>query len=268
VKHAGLMVLAVILGVPTTAQWINYPTPGIPRTKDGKPILTARVPHMPDGRPDLSGVWHGESAPSDVPQGTNGDALPKYFLDITRDLAPADVPFQSWAADLYEERKANFGKDDPISRCLPLGVPRSDADGVPMKILQTRNLVAILQEGDASFRQIFLDGRRFPRDPQPSWRGYSVGKWEGEVLVVETRGLRDRGWLDGFGHPHSDALKVVERFRRRDFGHMDIQITIDDPKAYRGPLTYTQTQVLMPDNDLLELVCNENERDSTHFVGK
>jgi len=142
VKTPGLVVLAVILGVPAPGQWIDYSTPGIPRTKDGKPILTARVPHMSDGRPDLSGVWHGESAPSDVPQGTNGDSLPKYFLDIARDLAPADVPFQTWAAALYEERKANFGKDDPISHCLPLGVPRSDADSVPTKIIQTRNNVS------------------------------------------------------------------------------------------------------------------------------
>ncbi len=250
-----------------TGQWVKYPSPGIPRTKDGKPNLSARVPRMPDGKPDLSGVWHGESAAGDA-QGTNGDALPKYFLDITRDLDPADVPFQQWAADLYQQRTANFDKDDPISRCLPLGVPRSDADGVPMKILQTRNLVAILQEGDASFRQIFLDGRPLPADPQPTWRGYSVGRWDAQTMVVETTGFHDRGWLDAFGHPHSDALRVVERFRRRDFGHMDIQITIDDPKAYRRPLTYTQGQVLMPDTDLLELVCNENERDSKHFVGQ
>jgi hypothetical protein len=267
-NSASIIALGTILGTTAAAQWMNYPTPGVPRTKDGKANLTARALRMPDGRPDLSGVWHGESAASDAPQGTNGDALPKYFLDITRDLAPAEVPFQPWAADLYEQRKANFGKDDPISRCLPLGVPRSDADGVPMKIIQTRDLVAILQEGDGGFRQIFLDGRPLPVDPQPSWRGYSVGKWEGQVLVVETRGFNDRGWLDAFGHPHSDALRVVERFRRRDFGHLDIQITIDDPKAYRRPLTYTQSQVLMPDTDLLELVCKENERDSKHFVGR
>jgi len=267
-NKAAFLVSAITLGFPATGQWINYRTPGIPRTKDGKPNLAARVPRMPDGRPDLSGVWHGESEASDAPQGTDGDALPKYFLDITRDLAPADVPFQPWAADLYQERKANFGKDDPISRCLPLGVPRSDADGVPMKIIQTHSLVAILQEGDAGFRQIFLDGRPLPTDPQPSWRGYSVGKWEGDVLVVETRGFSDRGWLDGFGHPHSDALRVVERFRRRDFGHMNIQITIDDPKAYRRSLTYTQSQLLMPDTELLELVCNENERDSRHLIGR
>src|SRR5438874_1368570 len=218
-KKTRLMVSALMLTVAATGQWINHRTAGIPRAKDGKPNLTARAPRSKDGRPDLSGIWHGESATSDAPEGTNGDALPKYFLDITRDLPPGDVPFQPWAADLYEERKASFGKDDPISRCLPLGVPRSDADGVPMKIVQTRNLVAILQEGDASFRQIFLDGRPLPTDPQPSWRGYSVGKWEGDALIVETRGFRDRGWLDGFGHPHSDVLRVVERFRRRDFGH-------------------------------------------------
>lgn len=267
-NYPGLVAIAVMLGVPLTGQWVNYPTQGIPRTRDGKPNLTARVPRMTDGKPDLTGVWHGESAAGEAPQGTNGDALPKYFLDITRDLDPADVPFQPWAADLYEQRKANFGKDDPISRCLPLGVPRSDADGVPMKIIQTRDLITILQEGDASFRQIFLDGRPLPTDPQPTWRGYSVGKWEGSALVVETSGFHDKGWLDGFGHPHSDTLRVVERFRRRDFGHMDIQITINDPKAYRRPLTYTQSHALMPDSDLLELVCNENERDAKHLVGQ
>jgi len=267
-RPGALIALGAMLAVSAAGQWTNYPTPGIPRTKDGKPNLKARAPRTPDGKPDLSGVWQGESASGDAPQGTNGDALPKYFLDITRDMAPADVPFQPWAAKLYERRKAYFQKDDPISRCLPLGVPRTDADGVPMKIVQTQSLVAILQEGDASFRQIFLDGRALPEDPQPSWRGYSVGKWEGQILVVETRGFNDRGWLDAFGHPHSDALRVVERFRRRDFGHMDIQITIDDPKAYRRALTYTQSQALMPDTDLLELVCKENERDSKHFVGQ
>jgi hypothetical protein len=190
-----VIVLTAMLAFAASGQWINYPTRGIPRTKHGKPSLTARAPHTPEGKPDLSGIWHGESAKGDAPQGTDGDALPKYFLDITRDLAPADIPFQPWAADLYNQRRENFGKDDPISRCLPLGVPRSDADGVPMKIIQTQDVVAILQEGDASFRQVFLDGRPLPRDPQPSWRGYSVGKFQGGVLVVETRGFRDRvGW--------------------------------------------------------------------------
>src|SRR5690242_5736806 len=137
-----LAILTVIVALPAIAQWVNYPAPGIPRTKDGKPNLKARAPRMPDGRPDLSGVWNGESATAESPQGTNGEDLPKYFLDITRDLAPGDVPFQPWAAAIYQERQANFAKDDPISRCLPLGVPRSDADAVPKKIIQTHSLVA------------------------------------------------------------------------------------------------------------------------------
>lgn len=265
-KNRGL-VLAVLLAVPLAGQWIDYPAPGIPRTASGKPALAAPMRHMSDGTPDLSGIWQADSV-ADVSKGANGETLPKYFLDITRDLAPSDVPFQPWAAALYQQRSANFAKDDPISRCLPLGVPRADADAVPFKIIQTRGLIAILQEGDASFRQIFLDGRPLPKNPQPSWRGYSVGQWQRDVLVVETIGFNDQGWLDAFGHPHSDALRVVERFHRRDFGHMDIQITIDDPKAYRSLLTYTQSQRLTPDNEILETVCNENERDSRHLVGK
>jgi hypothetical protein len=266
-KNCGLAVFLLLLEVSFAGQWINYPAPGIPRTAGGKPDLTAPVPHTSDGKPDLSGLWRADSV-ADPSKGANGETLPKYFLDITRDLAPADVPFQPWAAALYQQRRANFAKDDPISRCLPLGVPRADADAAPFKIIQTRGLIAILQEGDASFRQIFLDGRPLPKDPQPSWRGYSVGKWERDFLVVQTIGFRDRGWLDALGHPHSDALRVVERFRRRNYGHMDIQVTIDDPKTYRRPLTYTQSQTLTPDNEILETVCNENERDSRHLVGK
>ena len=262
-----LTVFAVLFAASLAGQWIDYPAPGIARTASGKPDLTAPVPHMSDGMPDLSGIWQADSV-AEVPKGANGETLPKYFLDITRDLAPADVPFQPWAAALYQQRRENFAKDDPISRCLPLGVPRTDADAVPLKIIQTRNLIAILQEGDASFRQIFLDGRPLPKNPQPSWRGYSVGKWQRDVLVAETIGFNDQGWLDAFGHPHSDALRVVERFRRRDFGHLDIQITINDPKAYRRPITYTQSHKLTPDNEILETVCNENERDSRHLVGK
>jgi len=196
------------------------------------------------------------------------DPLPTNFLDVTHDLAPQDLAFQPWAAMLFKQRNDDFGKDDPISHCLPLGTPRRDADALPFKIVQTRGLMILLQEGDASFRQVFLDGRPLPKDPQPSWMGYSVGKWDRDALVVETIGLRDQGWLDGLGHPHSDALRVVERFRRRDFGHMEIQITIDDPKAYQKPFSYTQQYRLTPDNELLENICLENERDSKHLVGK
>jgi hypothetical protein len=249
-------------------QWIHYQVRGIPRTRDGKPNLSARAPRMSSGTPDLSGTWQAESDPDESPQGTQGEALPKYFLDITRDLAREDVPFTPWAEALYKQRVADFLKDDPITRCLPFGVPRQDASADPFKTVQTRSLLIVLQEGDSSFRQIFLDGRPLPKDPQPSWMGYSVGRWEKDVLVVESRGFRDQGWLDAFGHPNSDALRVVERFHRRDFGHMDIGVTVDDPKAYRRPLTYTQSLSLIPDTELIESPCNENERDFRHLVGK
>jgi len=255
------------LATPLAAQWINYPAPGVPRTRDGKPNLAAHAPHLPGGKTDFSGIWQAESSPG-PPEGTNGDPLPTNFLDVTHDLAPQDLVFQPWAAALFKQRTDGFGKDDPISRCLPLGVPRRDADALPFKIVQTPGLMILLQEGDASFRQVFLDSRPLPKDPQPSWMGYSVGKWYGNALIVETIGLRDQGWLDGLGHPHSDALRVVEHFRRRDFGHMEIQITIDDPKTYQKPFTYTQRYRLTPDNELLENICLENERDSKHFIGK
>lgn len=262
------ILLGLLLGLCSHGQWLNYGIPGVPRKADGRPDLKAGTPKTRDGKPDLSGIWLAQPDPADAAQGSNGEALPRYFLDITRDLTPSAVPFQPWAAELYRQRSATHAKDDPISRCLPLGVPRSDADAVPFKIIQTRSQLVMLQEGDASFRQIFLDGRPLPKDPQPSWRGYSVGRWEKDVLVVDTTGFNDKGWLDAFGHPHSDAMKVTERFRRPDFGHLEIQITIDDPKAYRQPLTYTQTERSDPDNELLETVCNENERDSKHLVGQ
>ena len=262
------ILLGLLLGISTYGQWLHYSDRGVPRKADGRPDLKAHTPKTPDGKPDLSGIWQAQPDPSEIPQGTNGEALPKYFLDVTRDLSPSAVPFQPWAAELYRQRSATHAKDDPISWCLPLGVPRSDADGARFKIIQTRKELVILQEGDASFRQIFLDGRPLPKDPQPSWRGYSVGRWEKEILVVDTMGFNDKAWLDASGHPHSDAMKVTERFRRPDFGHLEIRITIDDPKAYQQPLTYTQMARLDPDDEILESVCNENERDSKHLVGQ
>ena len=200
----GSLGFLLVLTTPLAAQWINYPAPGIPRMRDGKPNLAAHAPHR-RGKPDFSGIWQAESSQG-PPKGTNGDPLPTNFLDVTHDLAPQDLAFQPWAAMLFKQRNDDFGKDDPISHCLPLGTPRRDADALPFKIVQTRGLMILLQEGDASFRQVFLDGRPLPKDPQPSWMGYSVGKWDRDALVVETIGLRDQGWLDGLGHPHSDAL--------------------------------------------------------------
>ena len=245
-----LFVLLVLLPAGALAQWFNFPTAGMPRTADGKPHLSAPAPRMPDGKPDLSGVWeHLDS------RGT------AYYLKGT------DIPWQPAAKALFEERTANNQKDNPESQCLPRGVPKADAFDIH-KVIQTPGLIVILYEYQTTFRQIFTDGRALPKDPNPSWMGYSAGHWEGDTLVVESNGFNGKSWLSGQGNPTTDALHVTERMRRRDFGHMDIQITIDDPKAYTKPWTAELHPQLIPDMDLLEFVCNENERDLRHLVGK
>jgi hypothetical protein len=246
--------------VPVAAQWINHPTKGIPRTADGKPDLSASAPRSNDGRPDLSGIWTPARDPTGKPGGIEGIAAPRYMIDIMRDFKPLDVPFQPWAAALYKQRNADLLRDNPLIRCLPAGVPRLDAYTHPYKIVQTPELVVILYESLTMFRQIFLDGRDFSKDPQPSWMGYSIGKWDGDVLVVETIGFNDQTWLDGLGHPHSEEMRFTERFKRHDLGRMDIEIVIDDPKAYTKPIAYTQPQVLLPDTELLEYICAENAK--------
>ena len=248
-----------LMGSPVAAQWINQRTPGIPRTADGKPALSAPLPRTADGRPDLSGIWQPEADPAGVPGGVEGIVAPRYLINVTRDLKPEDVPFQPWAEALYRQRAARFWTDNPLIRCLPVGVPRLDAYTHPYKILQTPGVIVVLYEA-ATFRQIFTDGRALPVDPQPAWMGYSIGRWEGDTLVVDTIGVNDNSWLDGSGHPHSGAMHLIERFQSDSVGHMDIQVTVDDPKTYTRPLTYTQRQELLPDTDLLEFVCNENEK--------
>lgn len=250
-----------ILTVPATAQWLDQPTRGIPRTAAGAPDLLAAVPRASDGKPDLSGIWQPASDPRGQVGGVEGIAAPRYLIDITVDLPPRDVPFQPSAATLYKERNDNSRLDNPLIRCLPAGVPRLDAYTHPYKIVQTPELIVVLYESQTTFRQIFLDGREHPKDPQPSWMGYSVGRWEADVLVVETVGFNDKTWLDGSGHPHSEEMRLTERFRRRDFGHMDIEVVINDPKAYTRPLTYTQPQRLLADTELLEYICAENAKE-------
>jgi hypothetical protein len=240
------------LSTPAPAQWLNYPTAGMPRTKDGKPDLTAPAPKLPDGKPDLSGIWMVPGL--------------KYLINIAADLK--EVPFQPWAEAAYKERRATMGKDDPNNFCMPSGIPEKEAVTSPWKIVQTPGLVIILYESRTIFRQIFTDGRPLPKDPNPTWQGYSVGHWDGDTLVVETAGSNGKAWLDTNGHPVTDALRVTERYHRKDFGHMDLQITIDDPKAYTKPWTVTENPVLQPDTELLEYICEENNRDVGHFVGK
>ena len=232
---------------PAAAQWINHPTPGIPRTKDGKPDLAAPVPRTPERKPDLSGHWSigGLSAATNL---TETEMLP-------------------WAQALYKERLDTYGHDDPASNCLPEG-PRTGLTGLdPLRIVQTPNLVVILYESGLP-RQVFMDGRAHPKDPTPTWMGYSIGRWDDDTLVVETTGFNDRTWLDFSGHPHSEALHVTERFRRTNFGSMQLTITYTDPKTYTKPFTVTLPMAYQADTDLIENVCLENEKDRPKLVGR
>jgi len=237
--------LALAVSATASAQWLDHPTAGIPRTADGKPNLTAPAPRTPDGKPELAGLWR----PS-----------PGLTGDIARNLKPGEVPFQPWAEALYKTRRANNSKDDPTANCIVGGVPRSDLVGYPFKILEVPGMVVILYEAVHSYRQIFTDGRVLPVNPNPTWFGYSVGHWDGDTFVVETSGFNDKGWLDNAGKPATDQLRVIERFGRKDFGHMDIQITIDDPKAYTKPWSVTQPLAFQADTELLEYICNENNK--------
>ncbi len=236
------------------AQWLHYPTPGIPRTADGKPNLAAPAPRTAEGKPDLTGLWMLNAGPGNL-------------ANITADLKPGEV--QPWADALFKQRLGNVGIDDPWTvQCLPAG-PRiilSGGNG-PAQIVQTPALLVILYE-DLAYRQIFLDGRELPKDPNPSWMGYSIGHWEGDTLVVESTGFNDRSWLDMGGHPHTEYLRTTERFRRTTFGHMDLQVTFNDPKAYARPWTISFGVNFAPDTSMLEYVCKENEKDRDHLVGR
>jgi hypothetical protein len=244
-------VLAILFtGISLSAQWLTIKTPGIPRTADGKPDLSAPAPKMADGKPDLSGLWNPET---------------KFLVNLAADLK--DVPMRPAALELVNQRKnGGRAKEEPDANCLPQGVPKIDAAPVPWKLVQGPRQVTILYEAFTLFREIFTDGRDLPPDPNPTWLGYSVGHWEGDSLVVESRGFNGKAWLDQMGHPASDALHVTERFRRKDFGTLELEITIDDPKMYTQPWTVTEHPRLLADTELLEFNCNENERDIRHMA--
>jgi hypothetical protein len=261
------------------AQWLNYPTPATPRTRDGKPNLSAKAPRASNGKPDLSGVWQTALAPAGESERLFGAAVndfivpgddprtfSKYFLDILVDFNAEESPMRPATAELFRKNAERRGTDNPSTRCLPQGIPRADILAyAPFKIIQTPGLIALLYEVDNTHRQIYTDGRKLPADPQPAWLGYSVGKWEGDVLVVNSAGFNDKTWLDSAGHPHSEDLRIQERFSRRDFGHMDLKVTVEDPKMYTRPFTIGVTEVLIPDSDILESICNENEKDRVHL---
>jgi hypothetical protein len=245
--------LVCLLSAPATAQWINYPTPGIPRLPDGKPNLSAPTPRTPDGKPDLSGIWRA---------GRTGDY--GYDYNVAQTLTPQGV--QPWAEALRLQRVQDFRKDSPLARCLPVSVPFLNFRGLS-RIVQTPGLIVILHESPNSpHRTIFTDGRELPKDPNPTWLGYSVGHWEQDTLVVNSAGFNDRGWLDVGGHPQTETLRITERFRRRDVGHMEYEMTLDDPKAFTAPFTLRADKTFAPDTELLEDIC-ENEQSGAHLAG-
>jgi hypothetical protein len=249
------------------AQWLNYPTAGVPRTPSGLPNLGAPAPRTPDGKPDLSGMWEANADRPCPPDGCADMHIGRQFLDMGADL-PGGLPYQPWAAALVRTRMAADGKDDQTTLCLPLGSPRLHTTPFLRKYVQLPDELIILNEQGINFRQIFTDGRPLPEDPQPTWYGYSTGKWEGDTLVVHTVGLRDGLWLDRNGSPMTDAAKVTERFHRLNYGNMDIEVTVDDPKAYTKPWTVTFRQFIVLNTDFLEEACLENEKDLPHLNGK
>ena len=260
------------------AQWLNYPAPGVPRLPNGKVDLSAKAPRTRDGKPDLSGVWQTELATAEEialrsDAATNALVVPgddfrtwnRYFVNILSDFKPEDAPIRPEARKILEHN-IEARSESPSVRCLPQSIPRTDLMSyAPLKMIQGPTSITVLYELDNTFRQIYIDGRKLPVDPQPTWGGYSVGRWDGDTLVVDMAGFNDRGWLDSMGHPRSEKLRIQERFHRRDFGHMDVTITIDDPVMYTRPFTVKATELLLPDSDVLETVCNENEKDRVHL---
>lgn len=247
-----LATILCLLSGSLAAQWPKHTNPGTPHTPGGKPDLAAPAPRTADGKPDLSGVWSVENSGS--------------LFYITGNVSSAEM--LPWAAALFKQREQNFRRDTDGINCLPPGPKAGIGTGnLPFRIMQTPGLIAMLYEYQTIYRQIFTNGRELPKDPNPTWMGYSTGTWDGDTLVVTTIGYNDRTSIDLAGHPHTEALRVTERYRRVDYGHLDLKITFDDPKAYTRPFTQAVKFNLMPDGDLIEYVC-ENERDKPHLIGK
>jgi len=277
----GKIVLGILVAVVTTtvsAQWPKYTTPDVPRLADGQPNLTAPAPRTADGKPDLSGIWEivfgggggrgrGAAPPPAPPPDPNATPVSQFFEVAGRGYP---LPLQPWAAELKKKRMADNSKDNPDVWCLPIGLMQYHNHPQPRQIVQTKNLTLITYESNYGLRYIYTDGRPAPNnDPTPWWFGYSRGWWEGDTLVVETtnfRGDERAGWLDVNGSPYTDALKMTERFRRPNVGTLEIDITIDDPKAYTKPFTVRVNQRLMVDSEMIEFICNENEKSSDHLA--
>jgi hypothetical protein len=267
------LVLAAAIGTPAIVlgQWIRHPTADVPRKADGSPDLTAPAPRLPDGKPDFSGIWRpfnpnrctgrtGQFVECGLELG--GSALAR---NLGANL-PDGLPYQPWAAALAKARAADDSRDDPHVRCLPDNPPRAWTLPHLTKAIHTPKLLALLYEVNAMYRQIFVDGRPFPEDPTPTWNGYSTARWEGDTLVVETRGFRDDLWIDMGGSPMSSAAKMTERIRRPNYGTLEIELTIDDPKVYTRPWTVSLTQMIGLDLELIDEFCLENEKSYLRMI--
>jgi hypothetical protein len=264
-----IFVFIVTIGVPALGfgQWLRYPTADVPRKADGSPNLTAPTPRLPDGKPDFSGIWH--AAPSMRTPCTPGQGEfiecgteiggSRLARNLGRDL-PGGLPYQPWAAEIVKKRTADDSADDPHVRCLPDNPPRPW--GLPhlTKAVHTPKLLVLLYEVNAMYRQIFTDGRPMPVDPTPGWNGYSTAAWDGDTLVVQTTGFRDNLWLDTIGSPMSDAAKMTERIRRPNYGTLELELTVDDPKVYTRPWTVKMMQAIELDTELIDEFCLENEK--------
>ena len=253
--------IMTVLSPPLSAQWPLYPPSGIPRGPDGKPDLTGPAPRTADGKPDLSGIWMSRG---DVePNGPTAGRPPLARFGNAGAGFKDDLPFQPWAAELQRKRAAAFSKDNPDGLCLPESLLQLHLDPQPLKVVQTPKAVFIIYETNYGLRTIFTDGRQLPPqgEPQPYWYGYSVGRWEGDTLVVETNNYRGDGWLDARGSPMTEAAQVTERFRRVNYGQLDIEFTLDDPKAYTRPFTVRIDQRIVADgSELIEFICHENQQ--------
>ncbi|HEX5227895.1 MAG TPA: hypothetical protein VFW44_09305 [Bryobacteraceae bacterium] len=269
----------ILLGAAAAllAQWPAYPTPGLPKTADGKPNLSGPAPKTADGKPDLSGIWQNDrtvggtvaARSSANPPKSNGDLLAiarrSPFWNLGASF-PDGLPFTPWGAEVHRQRVADNSKDNPDAHCLPMGIMQFHNHGQPRKMIQTPQEIVILYEANSGLREIFTDGRpQPPKDSDPWWYGYSVGHWEGDTLVVNTSGFRDMGWLDVEGSPLTEGAHITERYRRPDYGHLQIEVTIDDPKAYTRPWTVTVHQHPLLNTELIEFVCQENEKDAPHL---
>jgi hypothetical protein len=280
--NAIILVAMVVATSPFAhAQWPNHPSPNVPKTADDKVNMEGPTPRMPDGKPDFSGIWslrfagggngqrgqRGAGGAPAVPPPPPPDGITVATFGNAGQGMKDDLPFQPWAKELLDKRRADNSKDNPDAHCLPMGFLQFHNHPEPRKMIQTPNLLVIIYEANSGLRQIYMDGRKLPNkdNVEPWYYGYSIGHWESDTLVVETTGFTDGQWLDVRGSPMTDAAKVTEKFRRPNYGSLEIEITVDDPKAYTKPWTVKVNQRIMPDTELIEFICED--RDATHYVG-